>query len=157
MLETEIKCRSDASPSGNCPIKSGKGGASSGQLPHISSSVFATCAGLSVPVALDWAHTAVICGSKRSIECASQKVGPGKEPRWQLARLCLFRDFFLGSGENSPFVPGQTLETFAGNLVEDRIDFFGDKLIGSHRTVAVYFGAALPQGALQNRGSAETE
>src|SRR5947207_1170930 len=75
----------------------------------------------------------------------------------ELVRLCLFRDFFLGSGENSPFVPGQTLETFAGNLVEDRIDCFGDKLIKSHRSIAVYFRPALSKRTLQNGGSAEPQ
>src|SRR5438105_12324738 len=79
------------------------------------------------------------------------------EKNLELARLCLFRDFFLGSGENSPFVPGQTFKTVAGNLVEDRIDFFGDKLIKSHRSIAVYLRAALSKRTLQNGGSAEPQ
>src|ERR1700730_14070961 len=79
------------------------------------------------------------------------------EKNRELARWRLFRDFFLGSGENSPFVPGQAFKTFAGNLVENRIDFFGDKLIRSHRSIAFYFGAALSKRTLQNGGSAETQ
>src|SRR5436190_10867215 len=79
------------------------------------------------------------------------------EKNRELARLRLFRDFFLSSGENSPFVPSQALKTFARNLVEDRIDRFGDKLIKSHRSIAVYFGAALSKRTLQNGGSAEPQ
>src|ERR1044071_2094383 len=75
----------------------------------------------------------------------------------ELVRLRLFRDFFLGSGENSPFVPGQTLKTFAGNLIKDRIDFFGDKLIQIHRSMAVHLCPALSKGPLQNGGSAEPQ
>ena len=82
----------------------------------------------------------------------------GQENRnGQLARLRFFRDFFLGSGESSPFAPGKTLQTFAGNLIEDRIDFFGDKLIGSHRSITFHARAALSKRPLQNGGSAETQ
>src|SRR5438045_2607879 len=79
------------------------------------------------------------------------------EKNLELVRLCLFRDFFLGSGESSPFVPGQTLKTFAGNLVKDRIDFFGYKLIKSHRSIAVHLRAALSKRPLQDGGSAEPQ
>ena len=71
-----------------------------------------------------------------------------EKPDRQLARLRFFRDFFLRSDQSSPFGPGKTLHPFAGNLVEDWIDFFGDKLLGSHRSIPFYFRASLSERAL---------
>ena len=158
MLETEIKCRSDASPSGNCPIKSGRGGAFLGPASaHLLQGVRdLRRVKRSRRLGLDPS-----CGHLRrenaALNAHRRRSANEKNRAGRLARLRLFRDFFLGSGESSPFAPGKTLKTFAGNLIEDRIDFFGNKLLGSHRSIAFHLHAALSKRALQNGGSAETQ
>ena len=71
----------------------------------------------------------LVAPTRAEIDLTSNRAG-------RLTRLCFFCDFFLGSRESSPLVSGKTLQTFAGNLIEDRINFFGDKLRGSHRSKA---------------------